>query len=511
MESGLTTADYGWGTKNFRQLGLRKTELIINLLRAGADPVLTDADALITRDPSPFIARLLPEAQILVTSDHLMSTTQSPETELEDPWRSSSSAWNIGYMYLRHDVLPAMLHWQAECAAHPNLWDQNLFKDVLKIGGLKFREQVPEPARSKRLFLGYNGTITIGILPVATYCSGHTYFVQRMPQRMTPPIEPFTVHTTFQYSGAIGKTHRLREAMMWYDEPSYYAPRLSSRTRAQFSHDFPQLSAALSSRAGAPRSAGELQSGGEIQSGAGELQSGSEIQSGAGELQGFLSFDLAVQRHLVRPAGVMDVSSHFALVHPQLTQVRAALLLARRLQRILILPKLVCGLDRFWAPHNGTIPGSDTMLPIDPCPADHVLDLEHMARTLDGTIEGMLREYSFLDNPRAPKELIASRRVLQPPAGLSADALAILSTAEMRSVRVLHFERMPDLYATLPADEGELEQQRMRDWVSIWCCSKPPNPKAAGHVWYDFFWDVIPHTNRHRKLVSGPWEWSFGP
>jgi hypothetical protein len=38
--------------------------------------VLTDADALITRDPSPFIARLLPEAQILVTSDHLMSTTQ---------------------------------------------------------------------------------------------------------------------------------------------------------------------------------------------------------------------------------------------------------------------------------------------------------------------------------------------------------------------------------------------------------------------------------------------------
>ena len=63
MESGLTTADYGWGTKNFRQLGLRKTELIINLLRAGADPILTDADALITRDPTPFIARLLPEVR----------------------------------------------------------------------------------------------------------------------------------------------------------------------------------------------------------------------------------------------------------------------------------------------------------------------------------------------------------------------------------------------------------------------------------------------------------------
>lgn len=135
MESGLTTADYGWGTKNFRQLGLRKTELIINLLRAGADPVLTDADALITRDPSPFIVRLLPEAQVLVTSDHLASTTSHGDLELEEPQRAHPSAWNIGYMYLRHDVLPAMLHWQSECAAHPNLWDQNLFKDVLKIGG----------------------------------------------------------------------------------------------------------------------------------------------------------------------------------------------------------------------------------------------------------------------------------------------------------------------------------------------------------------------------------------
>ena len=64
MESGLTTSDYGWGTKNFRKLGLRKCELILNLLSAGADPIVTDADALITRDPTPFVLRLLPEAQV---------------------------------------------------------------------------------------------------------------------------------------------------------------------------------------------------------------------------------------------------------------------------------------------------------------------------------------------------------------------------------------------------------------------------------------------------------------
>ena len=88
-----------------------------------------------------------------------------------------------------------------------------------------------------------------------------------------------------------------------------------------------------------------------------------------GTPRGFLSFELRVERSLAQPAGRMGLAAHFALVHPQLTQIRSALLLARKLGRILILPPLVCGLDRFWAPHNGTIPGSDTTLPIDPARA----------------------------------------------------------------------------------------------------------------------------------------------
>ena len=448
MESGLTTADYGWGTKNFRQLGLRKTELIITLLRAGADPVLTDADALITRDPTPFIMRTQPEAQILVTSDHLMSTTAGGADELETPERAVASAWNIGYMYLRHDVLHAMLHWQAECVEHPNLWDQNLFKDVLKIGGLKFR-QTPT-LQQKRIFKGYNGTIGIGILPVATFCSGHTYFIQRMPQRRG--VLPYSVHTTFQYSGAVGKTHRLREAMLWEDEPSYFTP---------------------------PKN--------------------------------LLTYTPVVRRELIKKSGVMDVESHFTLVHHQLTQLRAAMVLARKLDRLLILPELVCGLDRFWAPHNGTIPGSDTQLPIDPCPADHVVDLENIARQHRGSIEGIFREYSFLSNPRTPLSVTGSTRTLAPPRDLSPIALAALTDEATKRVRVLKFERMTDLVGAMPRDELEAEVRRMRDWTSIWCCSVPLSKKSAGHVWYDMFWDIIPHTNRHQKLIDAPWKPSFGP
>jgi hypothetical protein len=35
-------------------------------------------------------------------------------------------------------------------------------------------------------------------------------------------LEPYAVHTTFQYAGTEGKRHRLREAMLFFDQPSYY-------------------------------------------------------------------------------------------------------------------------------------------------------------------------------------------------------------------------------------------------------------------------------------------------
>jgi len=467
MESGLTTADYGWGTKNFRKLGLRKCELILSLLSAGADPIVTDADALITRDPTPFVMRLRPEAQVLVTSDHLMATDDAAAESLELPKRASSSAWNIGYFYLHHSALPAIAHWKRMCEEHPDLWDQNLFKDVFKIGRLRFEtsgaDAIPQAEVDKRLFRGYNGTVTIGILPVATFCGGHTYFVQRMPQRRG--VVPYSVHTTFQYSGAVGKTHRLREAMLWADDAAYFDPPGRS----------------------------------------------------------FLTYVPVVRRELLRPAGVMGVAAHFEVVHHQLVQLRAAFLLAARLGRLLIVPPLTCGLDRFWAPHNGTIPGSDTRLPVEPCPLDHVLDLENgiskhalpdsrlardpAGRPLGG-LEGVLREFSFLNNSRTPDAVRQSLAFPDPPADLSAASLAPLAAA---TARVLHFARMPDLYATLPPADATRVRQEMMWYTTLWCCSKPAAPKTPGHIFYDMFFDVVPHTDKSRREWTEPWTPKFGP
>jgi len=63
-----------------------------------------------------------------------------------------------------------------------------------------------------RLFMCAHGVVG-GVLPVGEFAGGHAHFVSQFARRSG--VEPFSVHTTFQYGGAPGKRHRLREAMLW--------------------------------------------------------------------------------------------------------------------------------------------------------------------------------------------------------------------------------------------------------------------------------------------------------
>ena len=48
---------------------------------------------------------------------------------------------------------------------------------------------------------------------MALFASGHTFFVQRLHERMG--LQVYCVHATFQYSGTTGKRHRMRERLLW--------------------------------------------------------------------------------------------------------------------------------------------------------------------------------------------------------------------------------------------------------------------------------------------------------
>lgn len=42
----------------------------------------------------------------------------------------------------------------------------------------------------------------VGVLPVSLFASGHTFYVQRLAERLG--MQPYGVHATFQYSGTPG-------------------------------------------------------------------------------------------------------------------------------------------------------------------------------------------------------------------------------------------------------------------------------------------------------------------
>ena len=321
-------------------------------------------------------------------------------------------------------------------------------------GGRSVRKSVPWHPRYRTKGAG-GRRLLAGVLPVALFASGHTFFVTRMAHVMHR--SPFMVHTTFQYGGTEGKRHRLREGMMWEDDDDYYAQDFLS-----FTPDIPH---------------------------------GMVYPSGAASVlpDGSVPFE---QR--------MSVPQHFALVHHQLAQIRDALALAQALGRILVLPRLVCGLDRYWAPHNGIIPGSATQLPLLECPADHVIDLERMVP------ERLLREHTIFCNPRMKKEVLESRRDVT-------RAQLLASTEEVRTahaaIKILHVNGpLPTWLETLSAGpRRKAFKAVVRNYASLWCCNMPPGGRGPGHIWYDFLADVVPHTDRHGRKWTTAWKPIMGP
>jgi len=340
MQSGLTVNDFGWGSPNFHKMGRKKIDLIRDFTLMGFDILVSDVDTVWMRDPIPYMNKH-PAADILTSSDHL--STSAPKGELEHPTKAQSPA-NIGIMLIRHTAKVLAKEWVEVLKGNDQYWDQNAFNDLVRKGSKRGMNDVG----ADRLFLGYHGKLKVGILPVGMFCSGHTYFVQKM--HLKHKLLPYVVHATFQFSGTEGKRHRMREAQLWVDPPHYY-----NRTN------------------------------------------------------GYLVYDPLLPPDLGAKSG--SVEGHFALVNHQLLQVRAGLQLAQSLGRALIMPKLMCGFDRWWAPHRGKIPGSDMELPFE-CPMDHVFEVETWLKDRDELAFGPridFREHSFLSNPHTPPSVLQSR------------------------------------------------------------------------------------------------------
>jgi len=233
-------------------------------------------------------------------------------------------------------------------------------------------------------------------------------------------VPPYSIHTTFQYSAAAGKRHRLREAMVWIDEPSYYDPP-----------------------------------------------------------GGFLVYAPDVPKALVYPPKGMTTNGHIALIKHQLRQIRSALALAQALGRKLILPEVTCGYDKAWfqlsgGAARGAFAGAHAfILPIRKCPLDHFLEL-HPLHPLE-----TLREFSLLSNPRTPAAVKGGVVTAEIDAGGGTGAVEKL--AVHKTARVLNVSNLASV-DTLPLlTTAQLSgfKQKFKFAGGGWCCA-PAADKQAG-------------------------------
>ncbi|KXZ45924.1 hypothetical protein GPECTOR_49g508 [Gonium pectorale] len=451
MKSGLTLGDFGWGSATFAKMGREKIRLISIFLNLDVNVVIADVDVLWLRNPLPYFERY-PEADILTSSDNMWATV---EDESLERWPEAASAANIGIMMFRKKSLDFVTKWIEIIEADDKVWDQNAFNDLFRRG-----IQLLHPP-NKNLFLGYDGTLTMGILPVSIFCSGHTMYVQRLGQRLG--LQPYAVHGTFQFSGTPGKRHRMREFMLYDDPPEYYDHSV-----------------------------------------------------------GFVSFDVSLW--VATKGAVEGWGASFAISSVVL-------------KRALVVPELWCGLDRWWAPHAGRIPGAKFDLPFA-CPLDHVLDLENgIMRSFPEDIYGPkteIREYSFFNNSRMSDAVRADRVVVElckagtpdcsdgkEPAKLLTDGgvrrvrvqeslpSAALETAlsAVKSAKVLHFSTMANALGPFsdPAVATRF-YERLKLYGSIWCCVLA----HPGHIHYDLLWDM-PHRDKFQRVWNGTWQTLTGP
>ncbi|GAX79191.1 hypothetical protein CEUSTIGMA_g6631.t1 [Chlamydomonas eustigma] len=468
MKSGLTLGDFGWGSKTFAKMGREKIRLIGIFLKLGVDVVIADVDVLWLRNPLPFFKKYH-EADVLTSSDHLSNTV--PDESLEK-WPQAASAANIGIMLFRVKSLPFVNEWIDIIEKDETVWDQNAFNSL-------FRKSMKElPSDPNHYFMGYDGTLKMGILPVSLFCSGHTFFTQQMFKTLN--LQPYAVHATFQFSGTPGKRNRMREFMLYEDPQSYY--------------DHPA---------------------------------------------GFVTFEMDGIETLLPGAGpntgtmvLENVQGHFKLVNHQILRVRNALAISSVLGRALVMPEMWCGQDRWWAPHSGVIPGSSFKLPFK-CPMDHVFDLEGgWAGKLSEEQHGPqipFREYSFFQNPRMLPEVNKSRLTIEicpaNTAGCSDGSTAAavqdgkirvqegLMSAQLKvaleaasSFKVLQFTTMNNAFKNFTKESDWSKfAARMRNYGSIWCCIHA----HPGHIHYDMLWDV-PHSDKFNRPWT-TWETKTGP
>ena len=351
------------GSASFKKMGSVKTKFIQDLLDLGLAPILSDADVVWMQDPRPlFNNGTYKYADVLISSDCI-----DTESDRRDDARCRNVNFNTGVLHFRptEQAKEFVQKWKDKVASSTIAWmrDQPAFNLLAREGNPPLSPAVSVPKEFhgqpgyRSIIFAANNTIRMGVLPVALFSSGHTFFVQEHHVYHPEDGAPYAVHMTYQYGDsskfAYGKRERLRQHGLWYaeDENGYWKSTkyLTISTKgAQARFDGPEAI-----RPDDP--------------------------------EGYLT---AIKRH-------------FAEDKVRRVAIRNGLALAKALGRTFVFPPPRCYCDKIWNTLKGCRAlGAETAHLPFACPMDHLYDLSSM---FDLDID--FREAGFLEDERLDADI----------------------------------------------------------------------------------------------------------
>jgi hypothetical protein len=252
--------------------------------------------------------------------------------------------------------------WKEKVATSTIAWmrDQPALNLLTREGNPPLRPAVSVPDDKKGL-PGYrsivyaaNSTIRMGVLPLAQFSNGHTFFVQQHHIYHPEDGAPYAVHTTYQYGDskeyAYGKRQRLRQHGLWFVEDDEYWSSGKYLT--------------ISTR-------------------------GSQVE---------FSGDSSIPSGDDADAYKTAISRHFDEDRLRRVSIRNGLALAKALGRIFVLPPARCYCDKIWNTLKGcrALGAATSHLPFE-CPMDHIYTLPHWF-----SLDVDFRPAGFLEDERFP-------------------------------------------------------------------------------------------------------------
>ena len=344
-------------SKTFKKMGTVKTKFIQDLLELGIAPILSDADVVWMRDPRElFNNGTYAYADVLISSDCIDTVN-----DRADNFNCRNVNFNTGIVHIR-PTEPAKAFvekWKQKVATSEIAWmrDQPALNLLVREGSpaLAPAVEVPDDKRGlpgyRSIVFAANNTIRMGVLPIAQFSNGHTFFVQEHHLYHPEDGEPYAVHTTYQYGDsaryAYGKRQRLRQHGLWYadDDTDYWKPKkyLTISTK------------------------------------------GSQMKFNGSRAIG-----------MDDDAYLTAITRHFDEDRLRRTTIRNGFALAKALGRVFVLPPARCYCDKIWNTLAGCRAlGAETAHLPYACPMDHIYNLEGLH---DLGVD--FREAGFLEDVR---------------------------------------------------------------------------------------------------------------